>query len=56
MAFSSMAADCELTVRGVLVRASEIDYHSATSEAEARGDVTITITELPDTAAVSHQP
>lgn len=48
--------DCELTVRGVLVRASKIDYHSATSEAEARGDVTITITELPDTAAVSHQP
>lgn len=48
--------DCELTLRGVLVRASEIDYHSQTGEADARGNVRITITELPNTAAVSHQP
>jgi lipopolysaccharide assembly outer membrane protein LptD (OstA) len=46
--------DCELTFGGVLVKASEIDYHSDTVEAEARGNVRITA--LPDAAAASHQP
>ena len=46
--------DCELTLGSVLVKASEIDYHSETGEAEARGNVRITA--LPDPAAASHQP
>jgi lipopolysaccharide assembly outer membrane protein LptD (OstA) len=48
--------DCELTIRGVLVRASEIDYYRKTSEAEARGNVRIYDHGTDPTAAVSHQP
>lgn len=33
--------DCELTLGGVLVKADEVDYHSETREAEARGNVRI---------------
>lgn len=48
--------DCELTIRGVLVRADEIDYHRKTSEAEARGNVRIYDHGTDPTAAVSDQP
>lgn len=37
-------SDCELTLAklgGVLVKADEVDYHSETREAEARGNVRI---------------
>lgn len=35
--------DCELTLGGVLVKADEIDYHSETGEAEARGNVRVKV-------------
>lgn len=53
-------SDCELTLGGVLVKADEVDYHSETGEAEARGNVRIldhrAIKGLPDTVSRSTNP
>lgn len=50
----SCRGDCEVTLGGALLKADEVDFHSDTGEAEARGNVRIKA--LPLGAPGTHQP
>ena len=38
--------ECEMTVRNVILKADELDFHQDTGEAAARGNVTVSIVPL----------
>ncbi|MGA2099970.1 MAG: hypothetical protein ABSG34_02650 [Candidatus Sulfotelmatobacter sp.] len=50
----SCRAECEVTLGSVLLKADEVDFHTNTGEAEARGNVKIKA--LPVSAAATRQP